>query len=55
MIDEKGRIRCDKCGKLHLEDLAGWTQWTCDRCKHRNVVHKDLTEPVNFDIVTKTS
>ena len=45
MIDEKGRICCDKCGKVHLEDLAGWVEWTCPRCKNVNVVHKNLTAP----------
>lgn len=53
MIDEKGRVCCDKCGKVHLKDLAGWVEWTCPRCKKVNVVHKNLTESHNYDLVVK--
>ncbi len=37
MIDEKGNLRCDQCGKKLGENLEGHIEVVCPRCKRFNV------------------
>ncbi len=37
MIDEKGNLKCDGCGKKLGENLTGRIEIVCPRCKRYNV------------------
>ena len=41
MINSKGELRCDKCGKKLAENLEGRVEAVCPRCKHFNVFETD--------------
>ena len=42
MIDKSGNVRCDGCGKKLGENLNGYLEVVCPRCKRFNVFDTEL-------------
>jgi len=41
MINSKGELRCDKCGKKLAVNLEGRVEVVCPRCRHFNIFETD--------------
>ena len=42
MINSKGELRCDNCGKKLAMNLQGRVEAVCPRCKHFNVFENEI-------------